>query len=395
MALRYTGGANDGFIQDCLNFGLVNLAAYRVTDQQFIKANSSLTKAIAYADPTVATSGGTNPTASTWNSVVSKEEAAAHDLAFPADQWLVRNSGGTPLVDKAHSADYLLYTGAASYQGTAITRVAARLALGSSYDGIFWDNTSPTYLFRASDTAHPSGNAPGFVNGVSLTDAGWRSGQLSFIATVSKHFKDLGYLMVGNAAYPADNDGTQTETWWNDIATTGQSGLTDLHVEFYEFGPEVPSIPYYNPPGDWHSHYNDWLSVPTTAYSLGMTFSGGGYVSTTNTANGIYGKATFLLTWNGINGYWNPRASDSGGPWQAAWSQDIGVPDVTINSGNMVSVGAGWQRTYTSGIVCVNPNPAGGASITFNFPKSYKNLAGTFVTGVTLAPTTAAILTET
>ena len=118
----------------------------------------------------------------------------------------------------------------------------------------------------------------------------------------------------------------------------------------------------YNDPSDWHGYYNSWLSIVDTAQSLGKDFIGGGHGIATDTNKMSYGKAAFLLKWNGSGRgsyYWMP--TDSSDPWNPAWTTPIGSP-----SGAMYAVGSGWRRDYSGGTVIVNPNKPGGSSITFS-----------------------------
>jgi hypothetical protein len=107
---------------------------------------------------------------------------------------------------------------------------------------------------------------------------------------------------------------------------------------------------------------------------MGDDFIGLEKGSSTNTTAMTYGKASFLLEWNGGGSVfmYSARGSD---PTNGAWTTNIGKP-----ARAKVRVGAGWERAYTGGTVLVNPSAS--ASQTFTVKgKSY-----------TLAPTTARIL---
>jgi len=66
-----------------------------------------------------------------------------------------------------------------------------------------------------------------------------------------------------------------------------------------------------------------------------------------------YGRASWLLAWDGSSdsawGYWG----DGEDPWGPDWGPDLGLP-----SEEPRPVGPAWLRTYTGGIVVVNPSEA-------------------------------------
>jgi hypothetical protein len=108
----------------------------------------------------------------------------------------------------------------------------------------------------------------------------------------------------------------------------------------------------------------------------GTDFIAGGHGIATDTTMMSYGKAAFLLKWNGGGRsvfYWMP--TDTSDPWNPAWTTPIGSP-----SGAMSAVGTGWRRNYSDGTVIVNPNKPGGSSITYSLGASYKTPSGSTVT---------------
>ena len=104
-----------------------------------------------------------------------------------------------------------------------------------------------------------------------------------------------------------------------------------------------------------------------------------------------YGKASFLLKWNGKGGayFWDYYASGTANnPWDPNWTMDIGTPTAA-----MYSVGSGaFRRDYTAGTVIVNPMLT---TQTFSLGGTYTTASGASVSSVTLAPTSAAILHST
>jgi hypothetical protein len=98
-----------------------------------------------------------------------------------------------------------------------------------------------------------------------------------------------------------------------------------------------------------------------------------------------YGRASFLLAWNGTSGayFFNPQTAAD--PWQEAWTADVGHPVAA-----RYRVGAGWRRDYSGGTVLLDPSAS--HPQTFDLGRPYRIPGGAIVQTVTLAPTTALIL---
>ena len=121
---------------------------------------------------------------------------------------------------------------------------------------------------------------------------------------------------------------------------------------------------------------------------MGKDFYGVTYGPPGDTDAMTYGKASFLLDWNGARRRLHlphhrrlrphqRRLDDQHRPAGAAKQQ----------------VGVGWMRQYTGGIALVDPDPS--TPQTFQLPGSYQTSSGSTVTSITLQPTTGAILTAT
>ena len=71
--------------------------------------------------------------------------------------------------------------------------------------------------------------------------------------------------------------------------------------------------------------YTNQLKIVDAAQNQGKDFYAGMSGSASETAKMMYGKAAFLLKWNGRGGgfYGTSRPLD---PWNPAWTTDIGTP---------------------------------------------------------------------
>ena len=249
----------------------------------------------AYKDATVAESCGSSSTSTPTScpTLVGYAEALAHDNANPSDQWLVRDASGNPIHDRYYTSDYFVNVGSASYQQRALTYALATIQNPSpDFDGMQFDNTNPAYLYRTQRNSAGAATQ-GYVNGTLLSDSLWQSSMVKFLSYVGGGLRGKGYYVVANGGVSGDNDGSLTSSWWKSIGPY----VNGLGIEFFEEGPD--KVLFYNTSGDWHGFFNSWLSIVDTAQSLGKDFIGGGHGIGTDTNKMSYGKAAFLLKWNG------------------------------------------------------------------------------------------------
>jgi hypothetical protein len=277
--------------------------------------------------------------------------------------WLLRNSSGSLLVNKGYPSNYVGDVGSAAYQRAWIANVEKYLAGHPGIDGIFIDDV----VFDLRDLA--STEAAKYS-----TQPQWGGAMLSFVEAVHAALHRKGYYVAVNASgyIPGDansNTSANTQTWWRKLGPY----VDGLMNEYYD---ETPTgTDQLRTSGTaWYQGWSSWQQLIGLAQSMGDDFIGLEKGSSTNTTAMTYGKASFLLEWNGGGSVfmYSARGSD---PTNGAWTTNIGKP-----ARAKVRVGAGWERAYTGGTVLVNPSAS--ASQTFTVKgKSY-----------TLAPTTARIL---
>ena len=208
-----------------------------------------------------------------------------------------------------------------------------------------------------------------------------------FLDVVGAGIRGQGFYVAGNTAVVSDTAARSRAS----LVVEHRPRLRRLHAGILRDERQQPLLKYNDPTVYW-GNYNAELGKVDSAQNLGKDFFGGmdyhGETATTMAAQMMYGKASFLLKWNGKGGgfFWHQSSAD---PWNPAWTTDIGAP-----SGAMYAVGSGWRRDYTGGTVIVNPNKPTGSPITFNLGGSYITPGGQTVTSVTLQPVTAMILTS-
>jgi hypothetical protein len=155
-------------------------------------------------------------------------------------------------------------------------------------------------------------------------------------------------------------------------------------AEYWEQSP-IDLRPFDANPAYWTGHWAGWLRLADAAQRAGADFFPLQHGSPADVATMTYGKASFLLMWNGSGGGYVFEPQVRADPWNPAWTTAVGKP-----KGGRYRVGVGWRRNFTGGTALVNPNPA--KAQTFRLGGTYLEPDGSPVTSVTLSPVTGLIL---
>lgn len=300
---------------------------------------------------------------------VSKEDAAAYDPS-----WLLRDSSGRLLYNAGYANNSIGDIGSSTFQ-QEWAKNAINSARAWGFDGVTIDDIL--------------GDFNGYTNATPAkypTVASWQNAMVAFVASVSAQFRAAGlalYLDV-QLYWGGTNDASNDVKWWQRIAPYADA----LMCEYFEQNPNTLTQMYSNTHTEWTGFWDGWLKLIDVAQAAGADFWGIDYASGDAAAdrrNMVYGKASFLLKWDGGDGayFFDPPGAD---PWNPAWTTDIGRP-----SGAMYAVGSGaYRRDYGQGTVVVNPMPS---TQTIALGAAYVDTAtGQSTTSVTLASTSAAIL---
>jgi hypothetical protein len=281
-----------------------------------------------------------------------------------ANGWLLKDAAGNYLVNSTYGS-YCADVGSAGYQAAWIANVKSYLGSHAGVDGVFIDNVQ----------SDPKGDCGAYPAKYPTTSA-YSAATIGFVNAVYSALHPLGYYVALNAgAYISGdtsyNDGTATVAWWKQVGPYADGLMNE----------------YYDETGDgtnrmrttgtaWYQSFDGWQRLVGTAQGLGDDFVGLTKTAGLNTASATYGKASFLLEWNGGGSAYIYTCGSTCNPTSSSWTTDIGTPAAA-----KVAVGVGWERVYSKGTVLVNPSPT--ASQTFTV----------YGTSYTLAPTTARIIT--
>jgi hypothetical protein len=328
-----------------------------VTRGDAAKAGALPTKSLVYMS-------GTSIQTS-WSTGVSYQEALSNG-------WLLKDASGNYVMNVTYGA-YVADIGSAAYQQRFVDNVAAFLAANGN-EGTFIDDVLRTPVILTG----------GVYPAKYPSQAAWEEAMVSFIASVGTKLRAKGFYVTVNATghIPGNlgsNDGTTTVEFWKRLAPY-VSGLT------YEYWEQLPTDKtQLRPSGtsSWTQHWDAWFNLVHVAQNAGADFFGIIQAPTSSIGHMRYGKASFLLGWDGSGGafIFHPE----GDPWNLEWTMDIGLP-----SGARYPVGVGWRREYTGGTVILNSSAS--VSQTFALGGTYTRADGTSVSSVTLGPKSALVL---
>jgi hypothetical protein len=292
--------------------------------------------------------------------------------------WVLTTTSGAELVPRAYPSYRLVDVGNRAFQDRWAGNVA-RYLHRTGAKGVFIDQV------LASVTSWSGGEAPAKYP----TDAAWEEAMASFVRTVGSTLKAKGFYVLASAHKYIANDhrsdsGELEAAWWTRLAPY----VNGLLCEYWQQNPTDPSQPYFDGPGvSWTGNWNGWQRLASLTQRLGRDFFGLQYVAGDSQKTLEYGRSSFLLQWNGAGGAYLGAVNGSGDllDTSAAWAANIGKP-----VGAAQRAGVGWRRTYSRGLVLVNPNPT--SALTVSFKKRYAMPDGSIVQSVTLAPVSGLIL---
>jgi hypothetical protein len=294
-----------------------------------------------------------------------------------ANGWLLYGSSGSLLTNTGYPGNYVGDVGSAGYQQAWITNVLAYLGAHPGVDGVFIDDV----LYDLKPLA-------GTEAAKYPTQQQWAAATLSFVKAVGSALRSHGYYVALNASgyipgSPTSNDGTDTVVWWKQLGPY----VNGLMNEYYD---ETSNSTYQlrTMGTAWYQQWDAWQRLITTAQSMGDDFFGLTKGTAGNTAAMQYGKASFLLEWNGGGSAFMYAATDGSDPTSSAWTTSIGQP-----AASKQQVGVGWMRVYSGGVAVVNPSAT--SAQTFSLGGSYVTPSGANVASVTLQPGTGMVLAGT
>jgi putative glycosyl hydrolase-like family 15 (GHL15) protein len=292
-----------------------------------------------------------------------------------SENWLLKDSAGNYLMNEQYEAR-IADIGNPAYQKRWANNVARFLSRHGN-DGVFIDDVVVD-VGQLTDNTYPA-EYP--------TPQAWQNAELSFIRYVGRALKSQGFYVLASASGRIRGDvrsdsAELTKRFWRSLAPF----VSGLYSEYWLQLPTDSSTLRAAGSANWQQWWGQWQSLVGVAQSANVDFFAEMYGTSASTSVMRYGRASFLLDWDGKGGAFL-YIPDEGttDPWNPEWTLEVGRP-----ARRKYRVGVGWRRDYTAGVTLVNPSPT--TPQTFSLDGTYYRPDGTAVTSVTLDPTSAVIL---
>lgn len=266
-----------------------------------------------------------------FNTGVSASEARAH-------HWLLRDADGNLLKEDGYDNFYLADVGSSAYQRAWLRNVLAFLR-STGIRGVFIDDV----------LADPSGWTVGHVFPAAYPDQpSWAAAMTSFVRAVGPVLKARGYYVLLNANgrvrdSSSENSGQYDARWWRQLAPY----VSGLLTEYWQQNPidvaQLRSVGV-----EWFQLWRGWERLVSVAQRAGVDFFGLTHGTRDDVQAMRFGKASFMLDWNGRGGAF--IFDTDGDPYNPVWGVDLGRP-----LRRKVELAPGvWRRRYERGLVVVN-----------------------------------------
>lgn len=270
-----------------------------------------------------------------FNTGVSTSEASAH-------HWLLRDADGNLLVEDGYDNFLMADVGSSAYQRAWLRNVLAFLH-STGIRGVFIDDV----------LADPSGWTVGHVYPAAYPDlSSWAAAMASFVRAVGPALKARGYYVLLNANghvrdSSSQDSGQYDARWWLQLAPYASGLLTEYWQQNPNDVAQMRSVGV-----EWYQQWGGWQRLVSVAQRARVDFFGLTYGTREDVQAMRFGKASFMLDWNGRGGAFIFDTID-GDPYNPAWGADLGRP-----LRRKVELAPGvWRRRYERGLVVVNATP--------------------------------------
>jgi hypothetical protein len=290
-------------------------------------------------------------------------------------EWFLHNHAGAQLSYADYPRYMVMNIAKDDYQRAWAKNVIAAVK-ADGFDGVYLDDVN----------TYPGHGIDGQI--AEYTDRAYGKAMTAFVAAASADIRSAGLLVGANVAANPWID------WQRAYGLNIASHLTAYNREHYSRYGDIcgPFSERFNttanrgtPPLGQVLAYDQAVQA-SGAHLLGIDY---GYSPATasDQATMAYGRAAFLLAWDGrAGGAYMYRPCGRVDPASAAWTIELGTPTAAAVLGGTV-----YHRSYSHGLVFLNPSAD--RTVTVSVPPGYVDAHGARALGsVELAPATALLL---
>lgn len=299
-----------------------------------------------------------------------------------AHGWILKDAAGNdaPYTD---GGSFLADVGDPAYQKAWLATIVS-LIKASGVRGVMIDNVDGATI----NYGDPPAKYP--------TSASWRAAMQSFLDAAARGLRARGFYVALNASMfdtqtanwrtllGSPDDGSQQIWWIRRIARDADGIVSEAWEENYDGSYGLRATGPNSNQG-----WDGWARMPAVVQRLGKDFIPITYGTSDDAgiAKSTYLKASFLLGYDGGRSAFIYETGSSSDPWMggAPWTANVGKPTTPRQR-----VGVGWRRTFTRGLVLVNPSPT--TAQRFVLERRYWSATTSSDHSVTLSPVSAQIL---
>lgn len=259
-----------------------------------------------------------------------------------ANDWLLKDESGAYIMNVQYGHE-VGDIGSPAYQRRFVENVVAFLRKTKA-DGIFLDDV----------IGAPASMTEGALPAKYPTSEAWENAMVAFVIAVGKAFDARGYYLLANPSKfisgdPRSDTGEHVADMFRRLAPHVDGLTSEYWLQNSQDLRQMRSTG-----STWHQNWKGWQNLVSIAQTSGADFFGLMYGPGGDIRAMRYGRANFLLDWNGRGGALIFEPVERDASYHPVLFRQLGLP-----GGPKFERKPGvWQRPYQRGVVVVNATNA-------------------------------------